>query len=255
MTSGEENAQKVDKLGNSVLSLGWDPVNDIIEVDAHGNAVDLLYDLSNPSKLSLTKRETLGIINKPYDLLGLISPITIRLKCAYRDLFRVEPPLGWDDPMPYELKMEWIELLKLLRDVDTVKFPRATKPKNAVGEPELIGYFDGSDNAYACVVYLRWILSDDSVEVKLACSSSRVTPLKRLTTPRAELNGAVMLSRLVSTLVKSYSLSESLPSKVWLFGDSECTLASIEKTSGAFGKYFGNRIGEIHENLSKIEKF
>ena len=157
--------------------------------------------------------------------------------------------------MPYELKMEWIELLKLLRNVDSVKFPRATKPKNAVGEPELIGYFDGSDNAYACVIYLRWILSDGSVDVKLACSSSRVTPLKRLTTPRAELNGAVMLSRLVSTLVKSYSLSDSLPSKVWLFGDSECTLASIEKTSGAFGEYFGNRIGEIHENQSKIEKF
>ena len=44
--------------------------------------------------------------------------------------------------MPYELKMEWIELLKLLRNVDSVKFPRATKPKNAVGESELIGYFD-----------------------------------------------------------------------------------------------------------------
>ena len=73
MTSGEENAQKVDKLGNSVLGLGWDPVNDIIKVDAHGNAVDLPYDLSDPYKLSLTKRETLGIINKPYDLFGLIS--------------------------------------------------------------------------------------------------------------------------------------------------------------------------------------
>ena len=153
--------------------------------------------------------------------------------------------------MPYELKMEWIELIKLLRDVDTVKFPRATTPKNAVGEPELIGYFDRSDIAYACVVYLQWILSDDFVELKLACSSSRVTPLKRLTRPGAELNGAVMLSRLVST----YSLSDSLPSKVWLFGDSECTLASFEKTSGVFGKYFGDRIGEIHEKQSRIEKF
>ena len=35
MTSSEENAQKVDKLGNSVLVLCWDPVNDVIEVDAH----------------------------------------------------------------------------------------------------------------------------------------------------------------------------------------------------------------------------
>ena len=38
--------------------------------------------------------------------------------------------------MTYELKIEWIEMFKLLRNV---KFPSATKPKNAVGEPELLG--------------------------------------------------------------------------------------------------------------------
>ena len=94
----------------------------------------------------------MGIINKPCDLLSLISTITIRLKW-------VETPLEWDDPIPYELKMEWIELLKLLRNVDSVKFPRATKPKNAVGEPELIGYFGGSRNAYACVVYGSYLMT------------------------------------------------------------------------------------------------
>ena len=54
--------------------------------------------------------------------------------------------------MPSELKMESIELKKLLRDVNFAKFPRAIKSKNAVGEPELVGYFEGSDNAHACVV-------------------------------------------------------------------------------------------------------
>ena len=154
VTSGEQDEQKIEKLGNSVLGLGWDPVDDTIEVYACGNDTDLLYDLSDPSKLNLTKRETLGIVNKPYDLLGLISPITIRLKCAYRDLFRVEPQLDWDDVMPDEKKREWIELLNLLRDVDCVKFPRATKPMNALGQPDLIGYFDGLDNAYAAAIYL-----------------------------------------------------------------------------------------------------
>ena len=180
VTSGEQNIEKIEKLGNSVLGLGWDPVNDIIEIDACRNQTDLSYDLSDPSKLVLTKRETLGIINKPYDLLGLISPITIRLKVAFRDLFCINPPLGWDDVLPYEKRKEWIELLELLRDVNCVKFPRATKPCNAKGPPTLIGYFDGSDNAYVAVVYLRWILDDDSIDVRLACASSRVTPLNDL---------------------------------------------------------------------------
>ena len=45
--------------------------------------------------------------------------------------------------------MEWINLLNLLRDVDCVKLPSATKTHNALGKPDLIGYFDGSDTAYA----------------------------------------------------------------------------------------------------------
>ena len=38
------------------------------------------------------------------------------------------------------------------------------------------------------------------------------------------------------------------PTKIWKLGDSECTLASIEKTSGALCKYFGNRVGKILDN-------
>ena len=46
-----------------------------------------------------------------------------------------------------------------------------------------------------------------------------------------------------------------IPSKVWFIGDSECTLGSIEKTSGAFGEYFGNRVSEIHSNQAQIEEY
>ena len=125
----------------------------------------------------------------------------------------------------------------------------------AVGNPEIVGFCDGSDDAYAAVLYYRWILVDGWVHVALACSNARVTPLKRISTPRAEMNGAVMLTRLTKTLVKACSLSGTIPSKVWFIGDSECTLGSIEKTSGAFGEYFGNRVSEIHSNQAQIEEY
>ena len=174
---------------------------------------------------------------------------------AYRDLFRIEPPLDWDDPIPPEALKVWRELLKLLKSIDGVKFHRTTRPKNAAGNPEVVGYFDGSDNAYAAVVYYRWELKDGSVEVTLVCSNARVTPLQRMSTPRAELNAAVMLIRLVLTLIKACKVSGTVPKKVWLLGDSECTLGSIIKTSGAFGEYFGNRVGEIHDNQARIEEY
>ena len=41
--------------------------------------------------------------------------------------------------------------------------------------------------------------------------------------------------------------------RIWIVGDSECTLASLESTSAPFGEYFGNRIGEVVDNQAKIE--
>ena len=228
VSSGEEDNDKISKLGRSVLGITWDPATDVINIDLRQNdSLTKLLDTDNIADISLTKRTLLGIINKPHDLLGLISPITVRLMAAYRDLFRIEPVLGWDDEIPLQEKAVWVQLLRVFNDVSTVTFPRATKPKLAAGNPEIVGYFDGSDDAFAAVAYLRWTLSDDSIHVTLAGSKAKVTPLKRISTPRSELNGAVLLGRLVQSLVKSCASSGTTPEKVWLLGDSECTLASI----------------------------
>ena len=59
---------------------------------------------------------------------------------------------------------------------------------------------------------------------------------------------------MLSTL-RSLSPADEIPERVWIIGDSECTLASIEKVRAAFGEYFGNRIGEVLDNQAKIEQF
>ena len=61
------------------------------------------------NELSLTMRKLLKIINKPHDILDLLSPITIKTIVAYRDLFRIEPTLGWDDEIPTKEKQKWVK--------------------------------------------------------------------------------------------------------------------------------------------------
>ena len=223
-----------------------------IEMES-SSVLDKIISAANIEEVSLTMRIILKIINKPHDVLGLISPITIRAMVAYRDLFRIEPTLGWDDEIPFKEKQKWMKILQILHDVSNVKFKRSTKPASAVGKPEIIGYFDGSDDAYAAVIYTRWLLSDGSYQASLACSKAKVTPLKRISTPRSEIYGAVLLSRLLLFYVKSCNQTNTKPFKVCILGDSECTLASTEKTSGALGEYFGNRVGEILHNQSEIQ--
>ena len=57
VTSGEQEKQKVEKLGNSVLGLGWDPVSDVIEVDARGNQAHFPCNPSEPFKMCKGQRE------------------------------------------------------------------------------------------------------------------------------------------------------------------------------------------------------
>ena len=255
VTSGDHDEEKINKLGRLVLGTGWNPTLDRISIEIRETEVlRNVLEANDVSEVKLTPRILLGIINKPHDILGLIMPITIRAMAAYRDLFRLESAPGWDDDIPYQEKLKWVVILNVLHQVADVSFDRCITSLPHASQCELIGYFDGSDNAYAAVVYIRWTLFDGSYDVFLACSKAKVSPLKRISTPRAELNGAVLLTRLMLFFLRSCISSGIKPIVIWLLGDSECTLASIEKTSGSLGEYFGNRCGEILDNQSRMQE-
>jgi hypothetical protein len=249
VTSGEADQDKLQKLGNCVLGVPWNATSDTIPVDLASKFQKFLAQ----NHSFLTMKLCLSITHQMYDPLGLVSPVTIRFKVAYRNLFRQGLNLKMDDPIPPEDYDHWMDLIRMVAASTPIHFPRATKPHNAVGKSQLICYFDGSDFAFATILYIRWCLKDGSVFTTLVNSKSCVTPLHRISTPRSELNGAVLATRLVLSTLRSL-LSSDIPETVWFFGDSECTLASIEKVNGAFGEYFGNRIGEIFDNQAKIEE-
>ena len=69
------------------------------------------------------------------------------------------------------------------------------------------------------------------------------------------MNGAVLLISLLHSVVRALSSANISPERIWMIGDSECTLASIEKVNAAFGEYFGNRIGTILEQQALIERY
>ena len=69
-------------------------------------------------------------------------------------------------------------------------------------------------------------------------------------TPRLELEGATLLTRVLLKVV--LALHKDPPAQIYCLGDSECVLASREKSRGFFGEYFANRLGEQHDNQEKI---
>ena len=135
-----------------------------------------------------------------------------------------------------------------------LEFDRSIMPITAVGRAILAAFWDGSDEAFAAVIYAIWLAMETEVpmEVRLVASKARVAADWEKNTVRQEMNGAVLMTRLLVKVVRALDIK---PQRVWAAGDSETVLASREKHSGYFSEYYGNRVGETHDNQKKIEEF
>ena len=259
VASGETNQEKIKKIGGKVLGVGWNPSTDTVcislsvSLKTPSNEKIVLSPTTDLDESLLTPRNLLGVVNGIHDPLGLVAPLTARLRVAFRDLFQRGSKLEWDVPVSGDCCHSWVKLIKMLVSGDHVTFRRCIKCPDYMGKCQIICFFDGSDVAYGAAIYARWVLSDGSVHVCLLCAKTRVTPLLRISTPRSELNGAVLAVRLLLSCLRSLSHTGIIPEKVWFIGDSECILACLEKVNAAFGEYFGNRIGEIIDTFAKIE--
>ena len=113
---GETNRAKMDMLGNAVLGIPYDAENDMMHIIFSVNVgakkrgvkieADLTVDTLN-SKLvaaKLSPRILLGIINSQYDPLGLISPVSVRLKKKFQEVHSPEHKLKWDDEILGQLR-------------------------------------------------------------------------------------------------------------------------------------------------------
>ena len=256
-TSDAETQQKV-------LGIEWDPKDDKFMFKVRINfspkyrkqrtGPDLTIDnLHSDMPISLTKRMILSQINGIYDPIGLASPFTVKAKILMRKLcIQGCETIGWDDPLPDEMRIEWMTFFQQLFAMETVSFLRCLTPENAMGDPILILFSDGSELAYGACAYIRWQLSDQTYAARLIAAKSRVAPIRKTSIVRLELNGAVIAKRLAE-FVKDESRFEFV--KVYYIVDSEIVRAMIQKESYGFNTYAGLRIGEIQDGTNPNQWF
>ena len=125
--------------------------------------------------------------------------------------------VNWDTPLPEKHQKEWLLAVKELILSDMVSFPRSLRVDGVVDRCEVVGYFDGSDLAFAGVVYTRWkFVGQPSWHVSLVTSKATITPKGGITTPRSELQGLVVLVRIMDKVVRSLEFS---PARCTIIGD------------------------------------
>ena len=263
VSNKETDDNAIRKLGDTFLGYKWDIKDDVIKSKfvvnvskkKHGIRAKPPFTVETIDEMKtsdLTLRVVTGVLASQYDPLGLNCPRTIKYKILLKNTNLVVK--DWDRLFEGELLNSWRNALEEMIRAKEITFPRAAIEEDAL-VIEIIGYWDGSNAAYAAVAYLRckYRLADGSFiwKVRILAAKARVTPAKGLTPPRSELNGLVILSRLISACLEGLS---RMPDRITIIGDSECTISSVESEEGVLAPYFARRCDEVEEHMNNWKK-
>ncbi|XP_047991558.1 uncharacterized protein LOC125242543 isoform X1 [Leguminivora glycinivorella] len=186
-----------------------------------------------------TKRNVLSSVSRLYDPMGFVGPLTVKAKLILQQIWQYD--LEWDSPLPPELVKIWQTFYNNLISMPNMTIPRYINLSEA-SSVQLIGYCDASVAAYGCCIYIKAVVNGKPY-IHLLCSKSRIAPLSsKLTIPKLELNGALLLAKLVNHVAALLSISD-----VHLFSDSKIVLAWLDSSSLKVPAYIGNRVKEINK--------
>ena len=154
-----------------VLGVPWDKESDQLVLDVRD-----VVDRSSVEEPNPTKRDVARITSKIYDLLGFISPVTVKMEIFCQCL--CEKKIGWDEILDESSKRVWSSLLKDLKEREPVRVPRCFLSgfQGDAVSVSLQGLSDASVSAYVAVVYLR-IETANETHLKFLTSKTRVAPL------------------------------------------------------------------------------
>ena len=242
-----------------MLGVAWNPKTDSFHFSVRINfspkrkkirtGPDLnINQIPSEIPIALTKRMVLSQVNGIYDPLGLATLFTAKAKILLRKLCGPNMKnLDWDEPIPDEFRKEWTDFFRQLFQMGNITFQRYIKPEEAIGDPILVLFSDGSENIFVTCAYARWQTGSGSFVSSLIASKSRLAPLKKITIVRIELNGSVMSKRLEDLITSEGRLQFV---KTHYIVDSEIVRAMIQKESYGFYTFVAVRVGEIQDHTN-----
>lgn len=224
-----------------VLGMFWRPEEDVFTF-----STTLATEAKHP-----TKRQALRVVMSPFDPAGLLCLFLIHGKILIQDLWRAKT--DWDELIPDKSLEKWLRWTDSFHQLDQIRIPRcyfAQHSTKDIVSLQLHVYVDASEEAYACVGYLRAVFPEE-IKVALVGAKSKVAPLKAHSIPRLELMAAVIGVRLAKSICNGHTLRID---KVFFWSDSKTVLAWINSDHRNYRQFVACRVGEILSK-SKAEEW
>ncbi|XP_065073508.1 uncharacterized protein LOC135697661 [Ochlerotatus camptorhynchus] len=221
-----------------VLGMVWRPSEDVFSFE-----VSLKEEVRNivKSQDAPTKRQVLRTIMSLFDPLGLVAHFSVHGKILMQRIWRTGS--GWDKTISGEILENWRQWIGLLVNISEVKVPRCFFSATGAtpNDSQIHVFVDASENAYACVAYLR-SMCNGMPRCTLIAAKTKVAPLKPLSIPRLELQAALIGSRLLDNICKALTIPVAAR---YLWSDSTTVLAWLKSETRRYHQFVGFRVGEI----------
>ncbi|KAI3358855.1 hypothetical protein L3Q82_015247, partial [Scortum barcoo] len=132
-----------------------------------------------------TRLRILSNVASLFDLLGFMAPFLLLGKKILQKM--CQKGVGWDEPLPEELKPQWESWLNDLQNLQSIRIPRCFIPEDLakVQRVELHHFSDASSYGYGQCTYIR-VVTEDKVHCSLVMSKARVAPSKVVAKARAD---------------------------------------------------------------------
>jgi hypothetical protein len=154
----------------------------------------------------------------------------------------------WTSPVPAGTLVQWRNWLQQLAEVAKLSIPRWFGiPMDLPTRIEV--FSDASNKGYGAVAYF---VGPDG-RTAFVCAKSRViNQNKPPTTPRGELQGLVIGTRMARTIIEELSSCLNFV-KLRFWVDSIVVFYWIQADRKKFLPFVGNRLGEIHDTFQDLE--
>ena len=215
---------------SKALGLEWDSQKD-----------DMSPSLCVSKSYTPTKRGIISDVAKTYDILGWISPAILTMKLLYQELWKKGHE--WDQTVTPAVKEHHSAWRTDLPNLAQKRIPRPYSPPGiTIHSQQLHGFSDASQVAYGAVVYLRTTFATHPPVISLVTAKTKVASLKPPTIPKMELDGAVLLTKLILNVAPILGISKE-DCHTWT--DSSIVLAWLDGKPRNIGVYAENRINYI----------
>ena len=212
---------------SKALGLVWDSHKDVMSPS-----------ISIPPTYKPTKRGLVSAVYRTYDILGWISPTTLKMKFMIQKLW--QEGHGWDTAAPTEavtLYKEWKEDLPVLKQVTLPRY--YSKQGQEITEVTLHGFADASDLAYGAVVYYRTCYKKHPPTTVLVTSKTKLAKPPKSTTPRLELCAALLLANLLQSVGRVLDIP---PLKWHAWSDNSAVLCWLDGHPRTHPIFISNRV-------------